>query len=917
LTPGAGVFPLVTDTAATITDSPVFTGAHHFSVSDTAATITDSAVLGKLMVAADTAATITDSPIFKITRNFSVTDTAATITDLPTLTDIPWPGPPFTPPLATQRNFRIEVYDSSGHFVALPQDVIAGWFEDAVNGGSTSGYLRLARDFEDVSWIQFEGRVKFYLPDSVDPWWDGRIVDFDQIQVEDQDAEYIELNLEGWKTRLAYAITSDTLGLDSSGNATDADIWLRYLLSTYLDTSTFGALDSGSYCAAGSIPILLDVIQYDGTGLDEAINTIVQQVQDGSGRIFEWWVRGLANGKPGVVIQPQANPNNVTATRISPSASTITNAYQYEWKDSTVNAYSIDNTGRNIYNMIALYGGTDPTTGQQVYGPFQDSTSISLYGVRQKKVTQSNIISSLSLSNYATVFLLTNGYPQPMGQFRKTIPTDYARAGVWFQIAFPSYLKGNQVIQQVRATKVRVDFGTAVPESLIQTVSVSAPRPAIDEAFYAAISQSRNAIAVANQIPQSQPANYFVISGFDWVSTGSSGGHPVVNITPASGLFQVAGVEKIGSLAAGGGSGGVYPLTLIDSVSSATGDGSYMVVFAYDPLTTFGIFTHSPAFVVLKLQNGHFPPYDPSVLLGWKFSVVGGLIHGSSDLRVEGGINMTNLGMLSAGGSYPAPTFTGSPTVTATANASGIAGAINVTNLIVNNVPQDGLVRGLVWFFRIYGSTNWTFFAETPLPGLPLPATSVTEQQIYGDLVNNDYYDLGVAFVGISGQVNITSGVSIPTGCSNISPAVIILTLATSGLVPQLNAPNTYLIPGNPSGTPITTIYDGSAGGTFTKVSLLGAGQYYVVGSFLVPNITVGGSLVLTIYTGGTGYNFLFTFQISYHGGVGPGIDCAGQFSFNIPGGPGNSYYFTFTDSSATNWDGGQFNVTISRVAYP
>jgi hypothetical protein len=758
------------------TESPAFRRVKPFSAADTAASISDYASFRlATMRAAEVAAVISEVVSFVDPTRFRIGDTATRIVETATLGVIAYSGPPMVlPELGKRINYRIELYSLSGDLIAIPQDLISGWFEDAVNGGNTQGYLRLERKFEDTSWIGYEARVKFYLPDSIDPWWDGRIVDFDQQQIEDHDAEYIDLNVEGWKTRLAYAVTSDSLnpGIQPNGqnNGTmNADAWLRGEIGLYLDTSTFGALDVGSFLPANSIPIILDKIQYDGTGLDEAINTVVAQLQDNTGNIFEWWVRGTSSGKPGLVVQPQQNPAKVSTGRVSPSVAPQSVDYVYEFKDATTTAYNIQNTGRNIYNMIALYGGTDPTTGQQVYGPFKDSTSISLYGVRQKKVTNNNIVSQQSLANYAAAYVLQNGYPQPMGTFKKVIPSDKARAGQWFQIAIPSYIGNNQVVQQVRCTKVRCDFGRSVPESIIQTVSVSAPRPYIDEGYYAAINQAKNIVALQAANPIAQPANYFVISGFNWIRTGLLTGVRTIDLTPPAGMFQLNGMPSVAILPTGPNPDGTYTISLADSVTGGTGDGTYLIDFAADALSSFGVGAHTPAYVVLKLSNGQLPAYDPAVLQGWVFTVIANNIVGERDLRVRGGITATNIAHPPSQSTYSAPAYTGAPTVTNLSSLSGLTGRISLQNVTITNVPQDGMVRGLAWFFRhtTPGNTEpWSYWGEIPIPGLPLPGTTIMVGEVFADLTAGDHFDFGSAFVSVGGDINTATGIS--TAASNV-----------------------------------------------------------------------------------------------------------------------------------------------------
>jgi concanavalin A-like lectin/glucanase superfamily protein len=332
------------------------------------------------------------------------------------------------------RLYTILIFSPSGTLQEIPQDVIQASFEDLTNGGSGQGTMTLPRRFIEEGIIGYGCRVQCYLYDSTDPWYDGYVLGFDPKQIENTEREQIDLQLEGWHTHLNDAIVTETLSPgvqpDGTNNGTmNADIYENHLLNTYLDPAVY----SGSSVAVCPVP--LDQLQFDGSGLGDCIDTVVAQVLDNTGNTYEWWVRGTYNGKAAVVIQKNQNPNIGGVTgKFRPSDPNSTPGFLYEFKDSTIYGYTIQNSARDLFNMIALYGGTDPFTQLLLYGAFQDSVSISLYGLRQKKLTNNTLVSQISLSNYAAAQLLVHGYPQPQGQFKKFLPTDRARAGQWFQI---------------------------------------------------------------------------------------------------------------------------------------------------------------------------------------------------------------------------------------------------------------------------------------------------------------------------------------------------------------------------------------------------------------------------------------------------------------------------------------------------
>lgn len=331
---------------------------------------------------------------------------------------------------ADYSKYRIVIFDTVGNIVAIPQDVYEFSFEDIVNGGSGQGSFTVHKNYIDQGWVNYDYRVQIYLNGAVSPWYDGFVVEFDPAQQSGStDAETITVQTQGWQTRMNYAIVTETLTPSIEAGTMDADTYLIHLIGTYIDAEFF----ANSYVP--SIPINLDGITFNGEGLASCIDDVIQQVGSQTGYLFEWWIRGQLGGQPGLVIQAQQLPPisgpPTGSSYYAPNLTTPT-AYLYEFKDETIYQLSVQNTSINLYNMIALYGGT--VNNVQIYGAFFDATSIALFGVRQQQVTNSNLLNSASLSNYATAYLLLNGYPQPQGSFKKYYADDAARAGRWFQL---------------------------------------------------------------------------------------------------------------------------------------------------------------------------------------------------------------------------------------------------------------------------------------------------------------------------------------------------------------------------------------------------------------------------------------------------------------------------------------------------
>jgi len=540
--------------------------------------------------------------------------------------------------------YKLMIFDTFGQLVVLPQDVQSFSFEDVVNGGSGQGTFFCKRAFVDQGWLDYDYRVQLYIAESIYPWYDGRIVEFDPQQFASNDEEGITVQCEGWHTKLANSIVSEVLtpsavGTPSSpatyqnativyGGELSADQYLIHLLSTYVDDTSF------SYAPIPAITQYLDGFTFDGQDLDTCIDDIVKQVLDQTGQIYEWWVRGpainvstagiIGPGLPELVIQPQQLPPTGTITPASTptGAPTTLNAltlplqktqfaggstnlngvapvppyvnntagindgqkdmdFIYEFKDSTIYEYQIQNNSRGLFNMIALYGGL--LNNVQTYGAFYLANSVSYYGVRQEKVTNTNLLSATTLADYATAYLALHGYPQPQGSFKKYALDDHARAGQWFSIFLPGVQKaeipenGNSndgtmyvsapqgavydvPVGQIAGSTASVVVQTTVPpitkitpttptelfkgvlplnftcravrvlvsmqegtNRIEQQVFLTAPRPFLDHAFYGAINFSlTQAAGAAGKQNPAQLSYYYIDGGGEILGPGAS-----------------------------------------------------------------------------------------------------------------------------------------------------------------------------------------------------------------------------------------------------------------------------------------------------------------------------------------------------------------------------------------------------------
>lgn len=432
--------------------------------------------------------TITINSLFQVSFQIVPTDTTTTI--------------------ATKAAAAINAYGNgfsatpSGHTVALsgpntPDD-------------STWG---ITADFSQVPYqqiFQYNYRVQFYLQDSIYPWYDGRISGWDpEIPDSNSDDAYVDIHCEGWQNALNDGIVTMTLnpGLQPNG-AQNPNISVAQLLRIVVP------MFQNSRVFVNPIPrindgALLYSMQWQGNGLAQVIDDTVQAGTDNTGYTYEWWVRGLPVGQDpdgsarspqlpsvGLVVQanmvPATAPNGIGGApilqgRIAPTDDLIQCYFVNEVEGQTCFNYKTMNTINQLYNMIALYGGTNQQTNVQAYGAYQDSFSISLYGLRQHLETNNNLLTGPSLQIYATAYLLLHAYPQPQTTYTKFVPTDAMRSGIWVSVLEQGSDQSiPQNLHQMRSISVECQLQED-QEKMRQVVAAAAPRPFVDHAFYGSL----------------------------------------------------------------------------------------------------------------------------------------------------------------------------------------------------------------------------------------------------------------------------------------------------------------------------------------------------------------------------------------------------------------------------------------------
>jgi hypothetical protein len=440
-----------------------------------------------------------------------------------------------------EHRYYVLVLDNNGNIVDIPQaDVESVDVEQSVNGGSGQGTIVFRRDYNSIGQLAYGYYVLVWFwrgsddPTrgvgyqeggliSPDPWYAGYISDIDDKMME-TDGQ-VTCKLEGVMKLLDRAIVTETINPGVDGNpGLSASTYLTHLLTTY----------QPPFFGPPSIPSGMPNLspnQFDGTKLGAAIDTVVKQVRDTSGLLYTWFVRptfnlwGLSSGpnigKLGlsVVVQVDQNPNVV-------SGATFKNIFVRAQAAS----YKVQTKYRDLVNVIAIYGGQDPITGQQVYGVYQDPVSVATYGAIEDKLFVPYLQSSDACQAYATNYLDLHAYPQAQGEIELLDPDPTLVAGKWvqcFETASPSVVQ-----KQVRASNVRVAIKG---ERVDQTVSTVSPVPYLDQAIYRMGLHAGGQTATAIKRISVDYQNLFVRQGGAVTSTSSS--PPTVTVSSVTTVF--------------------------------------------------------------------------------------------------------------------------------------------------------------------------------------------------------------------------------------------------------------------------------------------------------------------------------------------------------------------------------------------
>ncbi len=454
-----------------------------------------------------------------------------------------------------QAHWQIRIYNTSGNLVDIPQaDIESVDLEDTLNGGSATATIVFARSFDNIGAIanRYTVLVWFWPPGQtqpLDPYYGGHIVDYDQAQR--SASGRVTAKIEGDAKLLDAAIVTEQLNPGVNGNPNmDAGVYVEHLLSTYQPPNF----------VAPSIPgttFNMFPTNFDASKLGAAIDTVLKQGRDLSGNIWTWFVRTRHDLTRQVVVQVDQNPNSVSGP-----------LFKLLFLESQLDQYKIQNLYRNIVNVVAVYGGKDPQTGLQVFGDYQDATSVAEFTAIEDKISVPALTTVAGCQAYATTWLTLHAYPQAQGSARLLQPDPTILGGSWVQVMeTPATASAPAVIKQVRVASVKV---TIAKNRIEQVISTSSPVPYLDDAVYRLGQHVQVQQAIANSPVPANRQTLFVRAGGTVSATGSSPAQ--IALTACEAVFPAVGVVYAAAL----------PLTTLTDDSGGpnngqTGDGAYTI----------------------------------------------------------------------------------------------------------------------------------------------------------------------------------------------------------------------------------------------------------------------------------------------------------------------------------------------------
>ena len=468
-------------------------------------------------------------------------------------------------PIGPRHFWRIVILDASGNLVDIPQSDIESWqLTSQLNGGSGPATIQFVRDFNKAGALGYGYQVLIWFwPESasmpIDPYYSGTIIDeLDQEQLEARGR--ITIALKGDMTLLDAAVVDSTVSGGIGGGVVMPDA------VSYLSTMITGYQPPGFLAPAlPSSMFTLEPVQFSGTGLGQAIDTIVKMSTD-SGLLWTWFVKTNAHGKRQVVVRIDQNPNSVVGAA----------PFSMQFPGITCDQYTVSTKYRDIINVATVYGGKDPLTGLQVFVSVENGTSVAQYGPWEAVLNIPWLLDNGAATSYAQAYLTQKGSPDAQGTMRLLQPDPSIIPGRWAQLnEAPASSLEPASVKQVRVSQVTV---SCTKDRIEQVLYTASPVPFLDNAIYRL---GLNILAqTATQIaPLSQNLQQVYVRAGGAVAAASSS-PAKITISACEAVFPGTGIIDIAALGA---------TVVQDSVSMSGGDGDYQVFV-----------TSSGTFVIVK-----------------------------------------------------------------------------------------------------------------------------------------------------------------------------------------------------------------------------------------------------------------------------------------------------------------------------
>jgi hypothetical protein len=465
-------------------------------------------------------------------------------------------------------NVLVAIYNAAGKIADIPQaDIVSLQLTDVLNGGSSSGSIVFDRPYNQIGALGYGFPVQVWFWPAgttrpTDPWYSGYIVKFKQ---EQNDASgRVTIYTQGDMKLLDAGIVTQTIAPSVGGNpALDCAAYLQHIIAG--NGSTFLGYQPPNFAApiipSSMFPLYAN--QFDATKLGAAIDTLTKQGRDSSGLLYTWFVRTTASLVRRVVVQPDQNPNTVSGLRFKM-------LFPGQWR-----SYATDTDYSNIVNVVAVYGGKDPVTGQQVYGVYQDPASITLLNGQaiQEKLSVPYLLSSTAAQNYASVHFALKAYPTAIGSFEILDPDPAIVSGTWLQLnEAPASASTGASYKQVRCGQVDFSFSG---ERVVQKIQTQSPAPFLDTAIYRmGLNVAAQAATAIRPLSISRQTLYIRQGGY---VTGSASSPAKLALAAVDAVFPgLAGAAPLLVSA-----GALALTTLTDNTGSATngqtGDGPFTI----------------------------------------------------------------------------------------------------------------------------------------------------------------------------------------------------------------------------------------------------------------------------------------------------------------------------------------------------